>query len=166
MAKSKFIPSSPPKKEISMSGLDTVYESVLAESLQDARALQRAAQHDFQTLRAAAVGNFLSLNHQANLRALQHGYDNAEVAAAYRGSHLKSGSEVDAGEVVSQGHQYKSESLASFPQTQAQHSAQLLDLDAKIASLATIVGQLAKVMQTTPPQSGGHSAQAPSDREK
>lgn len=133
----------------------------IAAQAHAARGLETAArQHEIAGTNAQALAQLI------NLRYVQAGLDSIGVEHAYKGLHLKSAAEADAAQSVAEGNVYKGESLASFPQTQAQHSAQLLDLDTKIASLAATIGALAKIMQTTPPQTGGHAAEAPGELKK
>jgi hypothetical protein len=145
-----------------MPALDAVMESVIAQSLQDARALSVRAQDSAAKFHDVIFANVVALQQQASQKFLQLGFDNSGVEAAYRGSHLKMGSEVDVQQAASEGQVVKDQSQASLPITQAQHSANFLDLHAKVADLTALVGQLVKAMQTTPPQSGGHAAEAPS----
>jgi hypothetical protein len=144
-----------------MAALDTVLESVVAQSLQDFRALSVRAQESAASLHGIALSNALALQHQASLRALQFGYDTAEVAAAYRGSHLKSASEVDVQQATSEGQVMKDSSQASLPITQAQNSSNFNDQALKSVVDAVLAQVLTKLAQSTPPQSGGHAAEAP-----
>jgi hypothetical protein len=126
-----------------MPALDTIHEAVLAQSLQDARALSVRAQETAATMHQLALSNALALQHQASLRYLQAGFDSLGVEQSYRGSHLKKGAEVDAQESVAEGASYKGESLASLPQTQAQLSSNYNDqalkgvVDAVLAQVLT-----------------------------
>ena len=122
--------------------VDAVLDSVLAESLQDARALQRRhqteAEHVSQLTRGLLLGKLLG---------------DAEVASGYRGSHQRRGSEVDSQEAAAEGQVYKGEAEASLP-----------DLMAQLGSVLGSLQQFAKVAQSTPPQTAGHAAEAPKDR--
>ena len=129
--------------EPSVSGrVDAVLDSVLSESLQDARALQRRAQHQAEHMQQLTQGLLLG-------KLL----GDSQVASSYRGSHLKKGAEIDAGEAAATGALYKGEAEAGLPEMMAQLGATLGALQ-----------QYVKVAQTTPPQTAGHAAQPPGDR--
>lgn len=123
--------------------VDAVLDSVLAESLQDARALQRRAQHQAEHMQQLTQGLLLG-------KLL----GDSQVASSYRGSHLKKGAELDASEAIAQGQAFKGEAESDLAAIIAQMGASLSALTAYV-----------KQGQTIPPQTGGHAAQAPADRE-
>jgi hypothetical protein len=88
----------------------------------------------------------------------------SQVAQSYRGNHLRRGSEVDAQESVAEGAVYKGEGQASFPQTGQQLDSLYHDDAVKGIADMVLAQVMAKVGQTTPPQTAGHAAQAPSGR--
>ena len=141
--------------------LQATLDAVISESLQDGRALQRRAQMSAERFQDLVWTNAAALQHLAGLSSLQRSFDNAGVEASYRGTHLKKGAEVDAQETVAEGQVYKGESVASLPQTQSQMSGVLLDLQEKVVAQADQLSRLIKSMGNTPPQSGGHAAEAP-----
>lgn len=134
------------------SGLETVHESVLAQSLQDGRALSVRAQETAATMHQIALNNALALQHQAALRFMQAGFDSLGVEQSYRGSHLKKGSEVDAQESVAEGTVYKGEASASFPATQELVGSSLVSLEKKLDNLIASFMQVVKAAQSTPPE--------------
>jgi hypothetical protein len=88
----------------------------------------------------------------------------SQMAQAYRGNHLRRGSEVDAQEAVGDGAIYKGESQASFPQTGQQLDSLYHDDAIKGIADMVLAQVMAKVGQSTPPQTAGHAAQAPGNR--
>ncbi len=140
----------------------SAFDSLVLESAQDMRALQRRAQERADNLHQGALATFNQIQQQTALMFLQQAARTTAVDSAYAGNHQRRASEVDSQEATAEGAVYKGESLASFPQTQAQHSAQFLDLEAKIAGVADLVSKLIKGMSITNPQTGGHAAEAPS----
>jgi hypothetical protein len=88
----------------------------------------------------------------------------SQIAQAYRGNHLRRGSEVDVQEATSEGAVYKGESQASFPQTGQQLDSLYHDDAIKGIADMVLAQVMAKVGQSTPPQTAGHAAQAPGNR--
>lgn len=141
-----------------MAGLDVIHEAVLSQSLQDARALSVRAQETAATMHQLTLSNAIALQHQAALRYMQSGFDASGVEQAYRGSHLKKGSEVDSQESVAEGVVYKGEAAASFPQTQELTGSSLVSLEKKLDNLVASLQQVVKLAQSTPPETGGKQA--------
>lgn len=97
-----------------------------------------------------AMQNAVTFQNMANNAALGMLTAGMQVAQSYQGSHLRRGAETDVQEMVAEGHGYKAESVASLPQQSIQ------------AIVAAVTEQvLAKVAQTTPPQTAGHAPEAP-----
>jgi hypothetical protein len=142
--------------------VQTVLDAVIAQSLQDNRSLSVRAQdsaakfHDMVWTQALHLQQLTSLSH------LRSNLADGDVASSYRGSHLKKGAEVDAQEAVAEGSSYKAESLASYPQTEQLLGNSLSSTLAKLGEAVAAIQQIVKIAQTTPPQSGGHAADAPS----
>jgi hypothetical protein len=120
--------------------VDAVLDSVLSESLQDARALQRRSQHQAEHMMQLTQGMLLN-----NLLG------DAQVASSYRGTHLKKGAETDAAEASAEGQVYKGEAESDL-------SSMLAQLGASLSALTAYVKQ----GQSIPPQTAGHAAEAPS----
>lgn len=120
--------------------VDAVLDSVLSESLQDARALQRRSQHQAEHMMQLTQGMLLN-----NLLG------DAQVASSYRGTHLKKGSELDSAEAAAEGQVYKGEAESDL-------SAMVAQLGASLSALTAYVKQ----GQSIPPQTAGHAAEAPS----
>ena len=98
------------------SAVEQIADAVLAQSLQDARALSVRAQESAARFHDLVFANAIALQHQGSQGYLggQLGQDGVE--AAYRGNHLKKGSEVDSQEAVAEGGVYKGEAAATLPQ--------------------------------------------------
>lgn len=143
---------------------ESVMEAVIAESLQDQRALQRRAQDSAAKFHDMVWTNALSFQHVASNLFLKAAVADADVASSYRGSHLKKGAEVDSQESVAEGAVYKGEALASYPQTEQLLGNSLAGILAKLGEAVASIQQIAKIAQTTPPQTGGHAGESPSDR--
>jgi hypothetical protein len=103
-----------------------------------------------------------AVHHQQLAQQLALG--GAQVAQAYRGNHLRRGSEVDVQEATSEGAVHKGESLASFPQSGQQLDSLYHDDAIKGIADMVLAQVMAKVGQTVPPQTAGHAAQAPGER--
>lgn len=144
--------------------VQNVLDSVVAQSLQDARALSVRAQDSAAMIHGLAMQNALALQHQISLAYAKSQIADLDVSAAYRGSHLRKGGETDVQEAAAEGQVIKDNQAATLPQLQASQASQLQNLEAQIAGLASAVSLLIKNQQTTPPQTGGHAAQAPADR--
>jgi hypothetical protein len=147
-----------------MPALETLMEQVYASSAQSFQANQSRHLESAQRAHDAGWQHQLALQRMTDYRSLQLGFDATEVAQAYRGNALKSATEADAAQSTAEGQIYKDASQASLPITQAQHSANYNDQALKSVVDAVLAQVLTKLAQSTPPQSGGHSAESPSDR--
>ena len=111
-----------------------------------------------------AMQNAVQIQQLGQVAALQLLTGGLQVGQSYQGNHLRRGSEVDAQEAVGDGAVYKGESQASFPQTGQQLDA-LFHKDVLKGVVTDAVSQiLAKIAQSTPPQTAGHAAESPADR--
>ncbi len=124
----------------------------------------QAALQSGQQIHSLAMQNAVQLQHLTQTMALQLLSGGLQVGQSYQGNHLRRGSEVDSQESVAEGAVYKGESLASYPQT-GQQLDSLFHKDAMKGVVDAAVSQiLAKLAQSTPPQTAGHAAQPPADR--
>ena len=138
------------------------FNQLALQAAQGAATVHQNALDASQNFHSASMSNLLQFQQQAGLLFLQSAARSSEVAQAYQGNHLRRGSEVDAQEGTAEGAVYKGESLASMPQTQAQHASLYHDQVVKSVTDAVVAQVLTKLAQTTPPQTGGHAAEAPS----
>ncbi len=114
-----------------------------------------------QQVHALAMQNAVHFQQLAQTASLQLLAGGMQVGQSYQGNHLRRGSEVDAQEAVSEGAVYKGESQASFPQTGQQLDSLYHDDAIKGIADMVIAQVMAKIGQSTPPQTAGHSAKAP-----
>lgn len=138
--------------------LENAFDQLLLESAQDARALQRREQDAASALHKSQMAALTAVTH----RYLLHGVGAADVATGYQGAALKAAVEPDSSEAIARGQEYKDSSQASLPISQSQLSSVFNDQALKGVVDAVLAQVLTKLAQTTPPQSGGHAAEAPS----
>lgn len=114
----------------------------------------QAALQAGQQVASLSMQNAVHMQQLAQTASLQLLSGGMQVGQSYQGSHLRRGSEVDAQEAVAAGQVYKGESESDL-------ASQLAAMGAALSALTAYVKQ----GQTIPPQSGGHSAQPPGNRE-
>lgn len=136
--------------------IESAFEQLVLESAQDARALQRREQDAASALHKAQMATLAAVNH----RYLLQGVGAADVATGFQGVALKSAVEPDSSEAIARGQEYKDSSTASLPMTQAAHSSVFNDQVVKSAVDTAVAQILAKLAQSTAPQTG-HSVESP-----
>lgn len=115
-----------------------------------------------QQIHALAMQNAVHMQQLVQMNSANIASGGLQVGQAYQGNHLRRGSEIDSQEATAEGAVYKGESLASFPQTGQQLDSQFHKNSQQNAVDVAVNQILAKLAQSTSPQTAGHAAQAPS----
>lgn len=124
----------------------------------------QAALQSAQQASALQMQNAVHMQQLAQAASLQLLTGGLQVGQSYQGNHLRRGSEIDAQEAVGEGAVYKGEGQASFPQTAQQLDSLYHDDAIKGIADMVLAQVMAKVGQSTPPQTAGHAAQPPGNR--
>ena len=117
-----------------------------------------------QQIGSLAMQNAVHMQQLGQIAAIQLVSGGMQVGQSYQGNHLRRGSEIDAQEASGEGKVYSDAAAASFPR-EGQQLNSLYHGDVMKGVVDAAVSQiLAKLAQSTPPQTAGHAAQAPADR--
>jgi len=118
-----------------------------------------------QQIGSLAMQNAVQMQQLGQTLALQLLGGGLQVGQSYQGNHLRRGAEVDGQEASAEGKIISDSAAATFPR-EVQQLDSLYHKDVMKGVVDSAVSQiLAKLAQTTPPQTAGHAAQPPADRE-
>ena len=117
-----------------------------------------------QQIGSLAMQNAVQMQQLGQIAAIQLLSGGMQVSQSYQGNHLRRGSEIDAQEAAGEGKVHSDSAAASFPRESGQLDS-LYHKDVMKGVVDSAVSQiLAKLAQSTPPQTAAHAAQAPADR--
>lgn len=117
-----------------------------------------------QQIGSLAMQNAVQMQQLGQIAAIQLVSGGMQVGQSYQGNHLRRGSEIDAQEASGEGKVYSDSAAASLPR-ESQQLDSIYHKDVMKGVVDSAVSQiLAKLAQSTPPQTAAHAAQAPADR--